>query len=70
MADTVTGRTDVGCTKLLICKSLTSLWRWQRSVLTNWTTSPTCFLTLIGNPRIYWSSSRSIVSPPSPFSTS
>jgi hypothetical protein len=24
MADTVTGRTDVACTKLLICKSLTS----------------------------------------------
>jgi len=40
MADTVTGQTDVGCTKLLILESLTSLWRWERSVLTNWTTSP------------------------------
>jgi len=24
----------------------------QGSVLTNWTTSPTCFLTFIGNPRV------------------
>ena len=32
-------------------------------------TSPLCFLTFIGNQRLYWLSSRSIDSPASPFST-